>query len=797
MTTAASLRVLELSDREEAAAYCGKLFRRWGADVVRVETPGHRAQPHLDIYLNGGKKRRGLDPASAGDREAIDTLAASADIFVTDYLPRELDRLGLLDATASRRTAVRVVITPFGRSGPYRDYEATAHTLLALGGYTWLMGDRGRAPLTMPGNYPYYQAGTYAYVSALASHMALPRTGPVDIDVSVLECLTSLHQFTDTMWMFGQQVRSRHGNRWENLSPTTLLECHDGWYGVNILANFWASFALMIGRPDLAAEGPLSTNAGRMEHNDEVEDVVTKALWEMPRKQIFKEGQEIWRVPIGYAATLADLLDDPHLNARSFWQGVDIDSGEGRRRLQTPGSPFRFVGQTPPAELPPVTPGSASFEDTSSDGHPLPPIANAGATRPLDGVRILDLTRIWSGPVATRILGDLGAEVIKIEAHDGRGGAGGPRGTAAGGVAPPERHWNRQPLFNKLNRNKKSIAIDLKAPEGRALFLRLVQKCDVVIENFSARAMPGLGLSYEEMRAVNPRIVYLTMPAFGQFGPYRDYIGLGPSIEPITGMTALMGYSDDEPRVTSKAVTDPIAGTTTASAVITALARRASTGEGCLIDLSQHETGVAFMGEYFIEAQLLGREPPRLGNAHPEYAPHGIYRCAGDDDWIALAARDEEEWRALCEVLALAHVAKDARFATVVQRRASREALDREVERATAGRDKRELEAALQARAVAAGSVLSAPEWLSDPHLLQRRYFVELQHKEAGATPWDGSPLLFNGARGYENWTAAPCLGEDARPLLHSILAMTEAEIDHLYAEGILAETPPVRAPAL
>jgi benzylsuccinate CoA-transferase BbsF subunit len=309
--------------------------------------------------------------------------------------------------------------------------------------------------------------------------------------------------------------------------------------------------------------------------------------------------------------------------------------------------------------------------------------------------------------------------------------------------------------------------------------------------------MPGLALSYDDMKARNERIIYLAMPAFGQFGPYRDYVGLGPSIEPVTGLTALMGYSDDEPRVTSKAITDPIAGVATAAAVVEAIARRERTGRGCLVDLSQHETGVGMVGEYFIERQLAGRASARIGNAHRDYCPHGVYRCSGEDNWIAIAARDDLEWRALCDVLGLTALAADARFATIEARRQNREPLDAAIEAATATRPKRELEAALQARGVPAGSVLSAPEYLADPHLKARGYYVELTHSEAGTSSWDGTPVVFNGARGYESWTPAPCLGEHALEVLSSLLGMDGAEIRELYDSHVLADAPPARVPAL
>jgi len=768
------VRVLELSDREDAAAFAAKLFRRWGAEVIKVESPERAAsRPAADLAVNGGKRRVRLDVRDRGDRAAIEALARTADVVLTDHDVADLDAHGIL-AIGEGSTAVRVSITPFGLDGPYRDMPATNATLLALGGYTWLMGDPGRAPLTMPGNYVPYQAGTFAYLAALAT--LLGGSPARTIEVSMLECLASLHQFTDTMWRFEGIVRSRHGNRWENLCPTTLLPAADGWYGVNILQAFWFPFAHWIGRPETALEGPWATNAGRMADQDAVEAAAMKALWDVPRREIFRAGQENWRVPVGFAASLREVLDDPHLAERGFWRTMPAAGGE----LRVPGAPYRFAGEEPPEEPPLREPEPAG--GIAWDAFPAPRLAAGAedAARPLAGVRVLDLTRIWSGPLATRILGDLGAEVIKIEASTGRGA-----------VFPADagpRPWNTQGLFNKLSRNKTSLCIDLKAPEGRSIFLDLVKQADVVIENFSARAMPGLGLGYEQLKAANDRIIYLAMPAFGMRGPYRDYVGLGPSIEPITGMTALMGYSDDEPRVTSKALTDAIAGTTAASAVIQALWYRAGTGEGALIDLSQHETGVGYLAEAFIERQLTGEEPQRTGNAHASMAPHGVYRCAGDDEWIALAARNDREWAALCGVLGLAAVPG---YASAGGRLAARAELDASVQAATSGRDKYELMAALAAAGVPAGAVQRPPEYLDDRHLRDRGYFAELAHPEAGSTPWDGNPLRFDGDRGHDSWFAAPCLGADNRGTLSALLGFDAEHLDRLYAEGVLAEAPP------
>jgi crotonobetainyl-CoA:carnitine CoA-transferase CaiB-like acyl-CoA transferase len=258
----------------------------------------------------------------------------------------------------------------------------------------------------------------------------------------------------------------------------------------------------------------------------------------------------------------------------------------------------------------------------------------------------------------------------------------------------------------------------------------------------------------------------------------------------MTGLTAVMGHSDAEPRVTSAALTDAMSGVAAAAAVLTAIERRRRTEQGAFIDLSQHEVGVAFLGEWFIERQLRGEEPPRLGNAHAEYAPHGVYRCLGDDDWIALAARTEAEWQALCALTSCGWE-RDARFATADGRRQHTAELDVQIEAWTSMQEKRALMEALQARGVPAGAVLSPPEWLEDPHLVERGYFAELDHAETGRGRSDGSPLRFDGERAYEAWRAAPLLGQHNTEVLTNLLGLTPQEVEALEREGVLADRPP------
>ena len=781
------MRVVELSDREDSAAYAGKLFARWGAEVIKVESP--RRAPVIEsdnLYLNGGKRRLVLDRDAPEGRERLGSLLASADVLLTDIPAREVLELGLLRPDGDDDPLVRLSLTPFGLDGPYCDYEATEATLLALGGYTYLSGDPGRAPLTFPGRYPYYQAGTYAYIAALAAYLHRSSGGvPEPIEMSILEVVTTLHQFTDVLWTHQQRVRVRNGNRWQNLCPTTMVPVADGHAALNVIISFWESFAHMLGKPELVADPEWATDLERMKRYDRMDAMMAEAFGDWTRERFLHEGQEVWRVPVGIVLTLPEMIEDAHLAAREFWRPVEGTS------IRTPGSPFRLVGQPQQPERAPEEPSDA--DDVSERGAaPVAGLSGRSGRRPLEGLRVVDLTRIWSGPLATRILGDLGADVIKVEAPTGRGPAVVPKGDplyfAEGD--PGDRPWNRNGLNNKLNRNKRSISIDLKAPEGREALLRLVAESDIVIENFSARAMPSLGLGYEALCEANPKIIYVAMPAFGLEGPYRDYVGLGPSIEPLTGTTALMGYSPDEPRMSVQAITDAMSGTAATAAVLTAVERRARLGEGAFIELSQHEAGISFIGEQCIEYQLTGEVPPRSGNASPRMAPHGVYRCEGDDHWLTLVVRDQDEWLALCRLAGEGWEVRPE-FTTLDERLAHRDALDAVLEAWTSRQPKSQLLSDLQSAGIAAGSVQSAPEWLDDAHLRGRGYFFTTEELDTGTRTYDGSPVRFSGDRGYEEWRRAPGLGEHNREVLQEIAWLDSAEVDALEASGIIVDTPP------
>ena len=408
------------------------------------------------------------------------------------------------------------------------------------------------------------------------------------------------------------------------------------------------------------------------------------------------------------------------------------------------------------------------------------------ADGPLRDLRILDLTHVWAGPLATRTLADLGAEVVKIEAPMGRGPrefrGGLPLGGWLGGAPPAQEPWNVNAIFVKLQRNKKSVAVDLKTDAGRAVFLDLAREADVVMENFSARAMPALGLGYEQLRGANPKIIYVSMPGYGCSGPYRDRVAFGPTVEPMSGLTTVMGYGPDEPRNTAMALMDPITAVNAAAAVLDALRYRERTGKGAFVEMSLHEGGVAFCGPWLVEAQLHPERIMRRGNRHPQMAPHGVYRCAGEDAWVAIACRDDGEWRALRGVVKGLPAGADLNARLEAQ-----DAIDEAISAWTRRHVKEDATALLQAAGIPAGPVNITPDMTADPQVQARRFFVPL---EAGPTPMPGNPIKMANI-GSDDWTPCPRLGADNRTVLKDWLNYDDDRITTLEDAGILVDKPP------
>jgi crotonobetainyl-CoA:carnitine CoA-transferase CaiB-like acyl-CoA transferase len=409
---------------------------------------------------------------------------------------------------------------------------------------------------------------------------------------------------------------------------------------------------------------------------------------------------------------------------------------------------------------------------------------NGSQPSPLDGLRVVDLSMFMSGPMATQILGDAGAEIIKVESVqriDGWRGAAGSRDV--------ERPWELSPNFNWVNRSKRGITLNLTDPRGADLLKRLVAISDVVIENYTPRVMDNFGLGYEVLREITPDLIMLSMPGFGQTVSWRDYVAFGMSTEQMSGITHLTGYDDGPPMFTGTNGGDPFVGVIAASALLAAINHRKRTGEGQHMDLSQVEACTMYIGDVLTDWAVTGDDPGRISNRHPSMAPHGIYPCA-DDGWIAIACQSDEEWRSLAACLGRPKWAEDGSpLATAAGRLAASEMLDEAISEWTAPQGHLELMHSLQAAGVTAGAVMNGPQLLDDAHMQARAALIPQDRPDLGIKHYPGLPYRFAKAAPVAN-RRAPLLGEHTNEVLKELLDLGDEELEALEADDITGTTP-------
>lgn len=409
----------------------------------------------------------------------------------------------------------------------------------------------------------------------------------------------------------------------------------------------------------------------------------------------------------------------------------------------------------------------------------------------LAGLRVLEFGQIWSGPHCTRLLADLGAEVIKIESPrrpDLIRGPVHPSSPHEGTYPdddPGERPYNRHGYFNERNRNKFGLALDVRHPQGRRVALELAAVSDVVVDNYAAGVMDRLGLGYDALRRARPDIIVVSMSGFGATGPERDYVGYGATFDYLAGFATVTGYADGVPQNLGINVGDPVAALHAAGAILAALIFRRATGRGQFIDLSQRESATRLSAPMLLEYQVEGIAPGPQGNRHRTMAPHGCYPCAGDDSWIAIAVENDRQWEALA---GLSGLAQDERFADVVSRRRHAEELDGLVAAWTRKWERDELVSALRRAGVPCGPVNTARDLFEDQHLRARGFILSIAHPEAGTHEYFGVP--WKPATDDMPVRPAPCFGEHNRELLGRPLGYSREGIEELEAAGVIASAP-------
>lgn len=763
-------RVLNLA-RGVAGAYATRLLADLGARCSwwRWTDPRPGDWPPSDLvyaYFEDGVELHD----DCLDRDALlaalPALASHFDLILTDFSLPELEQDALFELLRPANPAIVVANADhYGRSGPYARWVGDELTDYALGGYWSIAGHPEREPLRVPGHQAQFHAGLQVAFASLAALRYARRTGAgQEIEVSAAEAMLGAHWSTTVAWTHEGRVFMRTGS--------DLYRAKDGWvHFFNVIVH--QNVLVLLDRPDLAAHEDFQTILGRRDHLEEIEAIAREWCAQRPMMEIIEKAQSL-RVPMTPMADAEWLLADDHLADREYFRDC--------RGKPMPGRPYRWTDPWQEAGAP-----DTLARALAGDAPPPPPGDRTPSASPFEGLRVIEVTNNWAGPIACRHLADLGAEIIKVELATRPA----TRGSHYPGLDPGKYHYNRSGYFNEMNRNKRDISLNMATDEGRQVFLDLAAKADVVIENNSARVMPNLGLAYEKLAEVNPRLVMVSISGFGATGVRRDWIAYGSNIEAASGLASTTGYPGDErPYRTGSFIADPIAGAHAAIAAVAGLERLERTGRGSHIDMALTESAMTFMVAAFAHVHDHGGSMPRLGNIEPADAPTGAYPVDGRDDWVAIAVRTDEQWRALCGVAGLDDLASLDAPARVSRR----EEIDERLSVWTKPRTRFEAVRELQAAGVPAASILHNWQLHADPHFHARGSFIDIEHPDTGVYPYPGFMWRFSKTSPTVH-SPAPRFAEANDYVFGELLGLDAEAIAHLYEVGATADEPAVPAP--
>ena len=770
------LTVVEVAE-SVAGAFCGRMLAAFGARVLKVERPPkgnwtRYAEPQLHgcnapesgalfLYDNMGKESVLLDWKSADGKATLLNLVRDADVLIDDWQPQTRRKLGINADTlhALNPLLVSLSLTPFGLSGPYADWQSTPLISLALGGYLYLSGEENREPLMLPGYQAQRLTAMKGYAGIMLALRARDTTGRGQpVEVSEMEALAALHQFTFVSREYDGIIRKRAGvrlatGRRTGGYPITTLPCKDGYITFSASApHQWDYVCAMIGREDLLIDPRFAAFQSLKDAADEIDEILLEWCADKTRQEIVELAAGVYSVPASPVFDLSETLQDSQYLERGLFAEFEHPQGGS---LTFPRAPFH-MSETPPKFTPAPSLGEHNNTvrgEPVEPPHPTHPVhrcKSPSVESLLSGIRVIDLTRVWAGPLVARILADYGAHVIK--------------------VADPRVAIDRtRGVDNKHNRNKDSLALRLDQTEGRDAFLDLAAVSDVVIESFRPHVMRNFGLDYASLRRVRPDIIMCSISGYGSEGAAAEFPAYGTSVESITGIPSLMGYEGEMPMTSGIAYPDPVTGMNALAAIMTALRHRAATGQGQFIDLALAEGPVCQIGEFIGAFASNGVQPARIGNSHRKYAPHGVYPCRGDDRWLAIAVTCDEQWTAFCKVTGLPGLAEDPRFSDEAARKTNEAALNDIIASWTGERDAIEMMNALQRAGVPAGAVHRSVDMLEDPHLRERDFFVTLDEPDVGRKTYPGQAIITDGLP-KQNWRPSARLGEHNEFILNELL---------------------------
>ena len=780
MSALKGFRVVELAE-SVAGEYCGKLLADFGAEVIKVEAPGCGSPTRamapilannagcegsaLFAYLNTNKQSVVLDLGSAADLEVLHQIIGGADAVVEDRATPWSER---------HPNTVFCSITPFGQGvAPEFENAKSINVFHASGwGYhTPSHADPDKPPLQGPGRFlADYEAGLDAALCVAAALFGRLHTGQGEfIDISEHAVLASRADSILGRFITGEVTVDGTRNDYDQAGPAAFFACADGFVYLYMTSRaHWLGVKNLMGRPEWLD----AFDDDWLEFSVTPDKVAAFrrgfAAWvrDLAKEDAADEAQRLG-VPLVPVNGAADLRHSPQYRHRGFFQAV---SHPVLGAAAYPTVPYALSAS--PAEITSAAPTlgqhTALVLDRRNVPRPPPVVRSAQLKRPRDprggplqGVRVVELTKVWAGPYAGKLLAMLGAEVIKVET------ACNPDEMRAYGGTD----INHAPYFLSINPEILSIDLDIKSGEDMARLRELIARSDIVINNLRPGAMERQGLGYAQLTAVKADIITVSIKMWGNDGPLGHQTGYAPSFAALAGLASLVGYPGGSPLGTSMRYGDSTVGATAAYAAVVALLHREVSGEGQFVDVSAVEALSAMIGDCLLEQSLTGKPLGPNGNYHPDMCPHGCYPCS-DGSWVTIAVASEAEWCQLCVALDAAALTLDPRYATMDERRRNAEALDADVARLTRSHDAEELAHRLRAAGVPAGKSATAIDVIADQRLWDRELYRFVTDHREGQRPilgpsWRMARFPARIARG------APDLGEDTEYVLREILGAT------------------------
>lgn len=797
------LRVVDLTD--ESGHLAARILADLGAEVLKIEPPGGDAtrwrgpfvggEPHPDagaqwLARNLGKRSVVLDLDTAAGRERLHALLRDADVLLETCAPDAVARLGLDGAAlaALNPRLVTCAITPYGRGGPKAGLRGSDLTALAASGNLFMTGDADRAPVRCAMPVTHYHGAAEAALGVLFALWHRDATGQgQQVDVALQE-LMLMPNMTHPAQAWVQGYRGQRSGNFNRVGETIQQEiwpCQDGYVSFALRggpARIPGLIAITKYMDEHGMAPPVLKDRDWTKYNNNVLTQAEVDAIAAPFAAFFKTRtmQELYdaactrRLMLAPANTEREILQSRQLAARAYF----TERAPSPARAERVQLPARFAA-FPLARIGAQAPALGDAQGFTASGLAAPRCTRAaGGAGIFAGLRILEFGAGAAAPLATRYFADQGATVVKIESRQRPDFLRTLRDDGSGKL-------DHSLFFACINPNKLSAGLNMKDPRAVALAKRLIGWADVVIENFAPGVMAKWGLGYEAIKDEFPGLIMVSTCLWGQTGPERAYPGFGGQGSALAGFNYLTGWPDREPLGPFGTITDSISPRYGVVAIAAALLHRARTGAGAYLDVSQVETGVYGLSEWLLAHQAAGTSCGRAGNRSPHAAPHGVFPCAGEDRWIAIAIHDDADWRRLVAAMGNPPWATAAELTSLDGRLQRVEEIERHLGEWTRPQEAAALAAQLQAADLDAAPVADMQDLLRDPQLAHRGHFTELTHAVVGRYVVEAMGLRFSAAP-MQFTRPAPRLAADSRETYCGLLGMPESEFEELLAAGVL-----------